>query len=645
MQPIWSLLNSRKDDLEWNSTLRSGLGSVLAGRQFPQSRCFAAGWTSHNKCIACLQTIVEEEETDWQRQSRIEILEQEGKEAKLTVTATQRQIEKAPVGNLHHRAWMCKHLEPDRKKYASYRDRSRTSLGWGSGLASWERGLMPKPPPPPRPPAAEATFHWHVKPQEDLLCATFYLDGSALDGPSEDLRRCGWSFVAVDEEGVVLAAAYGATPPWIGDICGAEGWALLQATGSAFPGACRFISDCKVMVDLILGGSRKAVAAGSTHARVYALILAALDDTPLEKVIWMPAHQPMSAAGVKAKGNNEPLTELDIEGNDQADKLAKRGVEDHRVPYRVREEWRRCMEECKARAMWIARATVLANNLPSFPFSDSGSSRAMADKAKAERLRKKEVGSKKRAANMFERPVELGGHTLVPVVRDGVCTEWRCTTCRTRSGQWEQLAPKTCEGSKVEEWARRAVQAAEDEQIIGAGHRRALSGEVVWCQVCGCYSDSRVRGLTDYCKGKPTDKSGGGRAGQLLYLRNNIHPRTRKALPAPVDEHGSDLGGQHVYSQLARRNAGVSDASTSSSQREVGNEAAELEAGNGNNRSSSQYVGKTATEKHRERLERIRAKEVANKASDVPRRLRGKQRPKEKGQEPCNGCPTWHGMW
>ena len=64
MQPIWSLMQSTREDLEWNSTLRGGLGSALAGRQFPQTRCFAAGWTTHNKCTACLQTIVEEQEAD-----------------------------------------------------------------------------------------------------------------------------------------------------------------------------------------------------------------------------------------------------------------------------------------------------------------------------------------------------------------------------------------------------------------------------------------------------------------------------------------------------------------------------------------------------------------------------------------------------
>ena len=79
-------------------------------------------------------------------------------------------------------------------------------------------------------------------------------------------------------------------PPWITEIGGAEAWALLQATGPAFAGACNFISDCKVMVDLLHGGREKALDGSSTHARVYALIITALDDTSPDCIIWMPAH-------------------------------------------------------------------------------------------------------------------------------------------------------------------------------------------------------------------------------------------------------------------------------------------------------------------------------------------------------------------
>ena len=66
----------------------SRLSSTLAGRQWAQVRVVAAGWASHNKCLACLQSIVEKEEMGWQRRSRIEVLEVEGKESKRMVVAT-----------------------------------------------------------------------------------------------------------------------------------------------------------------------------------------------------------------------------------------------------------------------------------------------------------------------------------------------------------------------------------------------------------------------------------------------------------------------------------------------------------------------------------------------------------------------------
>ena len=189
---------------------------------------------------------------------------------------------------------------------------------------------------------------------------------------------------------------------------------------------------------------------GSTHARIYALIFTALDDTRLEKLIWMPAHQTMAAVGVRAKGNNEFLIALDLETNDLADRLAKRGVEDHRVPFLIRDKWKLGMEVTKARAMWIGRAASMANTLPNFPYSDSSASRVAADRARMERLRNNQ-GNKKPSTRTFARPVELGGHVVEPVGGKG--GEWRCATCRVRSKQLGKLAPGICKGSAAEKWA------------------------------------------------------------------------------------------------------------------------------------------------------------------------------------------------
>ena len=48
LDPILKLLNSKRSDDGWNSRLRASLGSVVANRQYPQARCFQAGWATHD---------------------------------------------------------------------------------------------------------------------------------------------------------------------------------------------------------------------------------------------------------------------------------------------------------------------------------------------------------------------------------------------------------------------------------------------------------------------------------------------------------------------------------------------------------------------------------------------------------------------
>ena len=112
------------------------------------------------------------------------------------------------------------------------------------------------------------------------------------------------------------------------------------------------------------------------------------------------------------------MTRIDIEANGEADELAKRAVEEHRVPFRLRDEWRRCHETTKQRAMWVARVAVEANNLPYYPFSDSESSRMAADEAK--RLKAKEKAREELTdmptdmkKMVVARPPTLGGHSIV----------------------------------------------------------------------------------------------------------------------------------------------------------------------------------------------------------------------------------------
>ena len=59
MEPIAKPLKSKDNNEAWNPALRGSLRSALTGRQYPQARAYAAGWTLHSKCIFCIHHIVE----------------------------------------------------------------------------------------------------------------------------------------------------------------------------------------------------------------------------------------------------------------------------------------------------------------------------------------------------------------------------------------------------------------------------------------------------------------------------------------------------------------------------------------------------------------------------------------------------------
>ena len=94
-----------------------------------------------------------------------------------------------------------------------------------------------------------------------------------------------------------MASACGVPPPWITDIGGAEAWAVLMVALRAMPGEVKYMVDCEPCVKMIHGGKAAATAANRPLARVNGMVMLALEDTPPEKVVWMPAHRFKTAAG------------------------------------------------------------------------------------------------------------------------------------------------------------------------------------------------------------------------------------------------------------------------------------------------------------------------------------------------------------
>ena len=133
MEPITKLLKSTENTETWNPALRGSLKSAIAGRQYPQSRVYAAGWAAHNKCIFCLHHLVGLGASTTRR-TRIRGKTKPDEHKKLDKTrykveATDEQIKEAPIGNLGHRIWRCtaEHMTRLRERWAPPSDRITTS--------------------------------------------------------------------------------------------------------------------------------------------------------------------------------------------------------------------------------------------------------------------------------------------------------------------------------------------------------------------------------------------------------------------------------------------------------------------------------------------------------------------------------------
>ena len=60
-------------------------------------------------------------------------------------------------------------------------------------------------------------------------------------------------------------------------------------------------------------------------------------------------------------------------------------------------------------------------------------------------------------------------------------------------------------------------------------HDLRVTGALVWCHSCGCYSQVRVVALKGVCRGKRS-----ATAGQLAQLKLALHPLTGDSLGAPA---------------------------------------------------------------------------------------------------------------
>lgn len=521
-----------------------------------------------------------------------------------------------------------------RKRWASLDDVATANQCEVEGHPAWERALVPRPSKPMAEASKEATFRWVVEPEGGMLEGTAYSDGSFLDGPIIELARGGWAFAVLDDDGIIVASAYGVPPPWIKDIGGAETWGVLQVGLRGVPGKIKYMIDCQPCVLMVHGGIDEATTANRPLARVNAMVMSVLEDTPVEKVVWMPAHKSKQAAGQFRCSDGNLITAADIKGNAEADRLAKLAVRLHRVHVADVKHWEAMCKHTLKLAKWVARATWAASNCDDPPSRDTEASQWRAEAFRKEAKAKREA--EKTARDRTEQDdddgrQDLRGHDPVKVLQpSGIRSGWRCTLCRRISSKKELLTSRRCTGCPLIDWS--TIQQDSDEEAPSAltrPHRRMMRGTVLWCFRCGVYGDKKAKGLKNECKGRPPRQAHrGGMEGQLRKLRNGIHPKTGECLPQAVeldpvvvslegssqDEQRKPPDGFYVYVPA-----------------DLKPEAAAVVEG-----------GPSSIERRLAFLDRIRAKELANSRTrgDVISDVLSVQHPHDMTKRACDGTPA-----
>ena len=213
-------------------------------------------------------------------------------------------------------------------------------------------------------------FYWHVRPPDAVICSDWivYLDGSLRDSPSLRTSRGGWAFVALNSEGLVVAAAYGVPPPWVRTIHGAELWACFAALRCSLPGAA-YRPDRLAVVLTFRRGRQFATRPSVALARLWRLVYTECDDYDCPErdidLQWIPAHTAADDVGVLQLSSGAFLTAADRQGNMMADDLAKRGAALHRLPEAVLEAHKRHTQLASWAACELAIRTVVSNNFTS----------------------------------------------------------------------------------------------------------------------------------------------------------------------------------------------------------------------------------------------------------------------------------------
>ena len=157
MQPLWRLLRARPDD-SWGAREKGALRSVVANRQWPQSRLCQAGIATTSNCRLCVHFGF----------------------------CTPQDDDPKFKGTLLHRTWTCPASRLQRERFVPQwlREEVQAKIQ-GNSMESAElllftRALAKSPESLVGHLPLDETFIWHTRPAANVETGALYTDGSLL---------------------------------------------------------------------------------------------------------------------------------------------------------------------------------------------------------------------------------------------------------------------------------------------------------------------------------------------------------------------------------------------------------------------------------------------------------------------------------
>jgi hypothetical protein len=287
----------------------------------------------------------------------------------------------AEVGTLEHRL-KCKAIRPAEgwpaAPKAARKALSLLSLQPSRLNLLWTKARLVIKLPAPRS-QHEGDFTWLVDPtaHPHADSATWYFDGSMLQGKWFQLRVTGFGIVVV-HQGSLLGYGFGSPPHWCLTAAAAEAWALATVL-KASPTIPQMKTDCLSLIRAAESGSKAATAAKRPLARIWKGVGHTLDAdinqiAKAERLGWVPAHQSLGMIGEKQLPDGTRLTAVDWRANRLADALAKRGAARFALPKDAQELLASGAAAVRYAAGILGRATWGANNCKVTKVDEQGNS-------------------------------------------------------------------------------------------------------------------------------------------------------------------------------------------------------------------------------------------------------------------------------